>query len=80
MDLLKNEINQCLEDLDISEEKCERCKKMVEFEEYEQLYRDLRCIRAEILDDIHLLQKKLDHVDCLIYSIKKERMNKDHEI
>ena len=73
MELTKNETLQCLEELQIPEEMCGRCREFTEKQQYEELYRDLRSMRGKLLEELHTAQARLDSLDRLIYDIKKKK-------
>lgn len=73
MDFTPNEVMQYLEELQIPEKKRTRYKAMLKEHRYEELYTALRGVRLGFLEDVHQSQRRLDHLDHLIYDIKKKK-------
>ena len=77
MELTTDELLQCMKELRISEKVREECGKYSEAGQYEKLYTALRGARQQLLEELHETQKRLDCLDCLIYSVKKKKCETD---
>lgn len=73
MDFTPSEVMQYLEELQIPDELRARCETMLKEQRYEELYAALRGVRQDFLENMHESQRRLDHLDHLIYDIKKKK-------
>ncbi|MDO4976976.1 MAG: hypothetical protein Q4E53_06915 [Eubacteriales bacterium] len=73
MNLTPKEIIQYLVELQISDDICNQCSSMLNEQRYEELYMVLRLLRQGFLEDLHESQRRLDHLDYLIYDVKKKK-------
>ena len=76
MELSKNEIMQYLEELQVPEDFCGKCRDLAREEQYEELYLNLRRVRKQFLNEMHAAQGRLDQLDRLIYDMKKKSEDK----
>lgn len=73
MDFTPSEVMQYLDELQIPDELRARCEAMLKEQRYEELYTALRGVRQDFLENMHESQRRLDHLDYLIYDIKKKK-------
>ena len=72
MELTQNDMLQLLEGLNLSDDAKAECGKLWTAGKYPELYRCLRALRGNFLDELHESQHRLDQLDYLIYSMKKK--------
>ena len=72
MKFTQDEAVQFLKEMQVSEDVIDKCSEMLAQENYAEMYRYLRSIRPDFLDDMHETQKRLDLLDHLLYDIKKK--------
>ena len=70
MELTREDLIQCLDALNASQERIARYKSMAAQDSYRELYNCLRCLRCDYLDALHESQKQLDQLDFVIYDLK----------
>ena len=71
MELTNENMLQFLDELNLSEMEKTKCKNLWIEGKYVDLYRYLRILRIDFLDDLHESQQRLDQLDYLIYNMKK---------
>ena len=73
MNLSVDEITQCMQELNMTNELYSRCIQEALDGQYDKLYADLRLQRVSCLEELHETQERLDRLDSLIYDIKKKK-------
>ena len=68
--LTKEDIQKSLEDMGCSSKQVQEFVDDFENHRFEFLFLFLKKKRYEILDEVHQKQKKIDHLDYLIYTLK----------
>lgn len=76
MSVMKNEMVEdfitTLKDAGCDEELISKCIKKYNDDDLKTLIKSLQCHRCCLLDKLHEEQKKIDCLDYLIYSLKKQ--------
>lgn len=72
MELSKKDVEQFLCELHMSDELIDRCRGLMSEGKYREMYRCLRVLRCDFLDDLHRCQKRLDELDYLLCDIKRK--------
>ena len=76
MSVMKNEMVEdfitTLKDAGCDEELISKCIKKYNDDDLKTLIKSLQCHRCCLLDKLHEEQKKIDWLDYLIYSLKKQ--------
>ncbi len=57
---------QCLTDLGYSPEKAARLAELVEANRLAEAKQQLRCLRCDLMEDLHTCQRRVDQLDWLI--------------
>lgn len=68
--LTKDDIQKSLQDLGCSPKQIQELVDDFENHQFQFLFHYLQKKRFEILDEVHQKQKKIDHLDYLIYTLK----------
>lgn len=72
---LSNEkIKENLIDIDCDENQINSFIEYLEEDNLNKMFKLLKIHRYNILDKIHVEQRKLDHLDYLVYQLKKEKI------
>lgn len=69
------QIQTNLEDIDCTEEQIQQFLTYLQQKDMKRMNIFLKTYRYHLLDIIHSEQKKLDYLDYLAYSLKKEGLN-----
>lgn len=70
MELSPEDIILILKNLQAPKDTVDRAEKLLAQEQYQEVYRCLRCLRNVYLDNVHECQKRLDTLDYLLYQVK----------
>lgn len=57
---------QCLTDLGCNQEKAARLAELVEANRLAEAKQQLRCLRCDLMEELHACQKRVDQLDWLI--------------
>ena len=62
---------QCLTDLGCSPEKAARLAELVEANRLAEAKQQLRCLRCDLMEELHACQRRVDQLDWLIRETEK---------
>ena len=74
MEYTSEEMLQLLEMLQVPKEAETKCRDLLAQDNYPEMYRYLRSLRGQFLEDLHVSQNRLDKLDHLIYEVKKNKI------
>ncbi|MBQ0064635.1 MAG: hypothetical protein KBT48_02645 [Firmicutes bacterium] len=74
MQMNKESILHMLEQIGFDSLQIQRFEDILETEGIEEARNYLRCQRCDLVEKMHLYQKKVDQLDYLIYQLKKEEL------
>lgn len=72
MKFTQDEAVQFLKEMHMTEDAIDKCRELLTQENYAEMYRYLRSMRPDFLEEMHESQKRLDLLDHLLYDIKKK--------
>lgn len=72
-ELLKEDIFKNLKDAGCHPDEIDRIAQFFESKDYQKLMTSLKCQRCYLLEGLHKAQKKIDCLDYLIYTLKKDK-------
>ena len=67
---------QCLIDLGCSPEKVARLSELVKADRRAEAKQQLRCLRCDLMEDLHACQRRVDQLDWLIRETEKDSTTK----
>lgn len=70
----KTQIKRNLEDAGCNSKQIENFMAHLKSEDINKQLLFLKCQRCTLLEDVHVVQKKIDCLDYLIYSLKKQNL------
>ena len=65
---------QCLTDVGCCQEKANRLAELVEADRLAEAKQQLRCLRCDLMEELHACQRRVDQLDWLIRETEKANM------
>ncbi len=64
-------VKQCLEDVGCCHEKAVRILRFLETDQLQEARQTLKCLRCDLVEDLHRSQRRVDRIDWLIRETEK---------